>query len=137
MLLHLTPPRVVCGYPINSNDVDQFFALFCMYIANNRDAWMEIMDIAYALYEGKNVILLMGTGDIFRDNFTVVLQKYFLDIFGYVSNIVVDPVDLDTLVDGTFSISGLSELDCQKERYIALQSSEYGLDCGKGLDDYD
>jgi len=133
----LTPPKYVGGMYMDPNDPDKFYELYKIYLSQSTDAMLEIMDIAYALYEGMDVILLIGASDLYRDNLREAIAKLFIERYGYLSNIVMDVNDIETIKDNSFAIWGLMNFDKDKEWYTTVQTAYLGLNCGRSLDDYD
>ena len=108
----LTPNR------IDISDPGFYYENYKNYILNNHDAFMQMMDIVYKLYNGSDVILLIGPDDMFRTIFKESVAKFIQDRYGYISNFVSDPDDLIFIVEGDFSVEGLHNLDIDKEIYI-------------------
>ena len=135
-LNYLTPPRMVGGYPINYNDPTNFFILYQQYVLSDPNAFMELMDIIDALYDGYDVIILIGTDPI-RDVLTEALFKLIQTRYGYIGNIVMGPEDVEGLKQGSFSIFGLPNLDYDKEIYWQNIARTTNADVGRSLDDYD
>ena len=133
----LTPPREVSGFYMDPNDPNKFYELYKIYLSQNRDAMLEIMDIAYALYEGMDVILLIGADDLYRDTLRECIAKVFIERYGYLSSIIMDTNDIESIVDRSFAIWGLMQFDKDKEWYTTTQTACLGLNCGRSLDDYD
>ncbi|MBP5598333.1 MAG: hypothetical protein J6Y02_23400 [Pseudobutyrivibrio sp.] len=132
----LSPPRQVGGYVMDYSDPTNFFNLYMQYVLSDPNAFMELMDIVNALYEGEDVFILIGH-DTFRDILTESLAKLIQVRYGYIANIIMEPEDAYEVKQGTFSIFGLPNLDADKEMYWQNISATTNVDVGRGLDDYD
>jgi hypothetical protein len=135
-LISLTPPRFYdqFNHPIDFRDQELFGQYYTAYVLSNKEPFMALMDIVYNLYEGYDVLLLIGR-DEFRDILTETISKIIQQRYGYISNIISDLCDLEGLQEGQFSIQGLYTLDQDKEIYINNVSRD--IYQGGSLDDYD
>ena len=134
----LNPPlKSLSPYNIDFRDQENFGRLYTQYLLTNPQGFMALMDIVYALYEGEDVLLLVGHDD-YRDTLTEALAKVIQQRYGYNANIIHDPEDIECLVEGSFSIQGLYNLDQDKEIYVNNISRDLGVGYqGGSLDDYE
>lgn len=108
----LTPPRM------DISDPNAFILAYRDYVFNNHDAFMQLMDIVYKLYQGSDVILMVGPDDPFRTLLTEAISKVIQCRYGYISSFVNDLEDMNGLVEGEFTVEGLHYLDIDKETYM-------------------
>lgn len=126
-LFYLNPYR--CGAWQWSTMCDDFDTWYFQYIVSS-DAFREFVNFMRNVYNGKDVWVLVD----FSVETAVTVIEYLIQLiyssYGYVSNIVHEPEDLEGLKDGEFSSKGIQEFDNDLARYLET----YG---DRGLEDDD
>lgn len=118
----LIPPFQLQFFDERTFDINYFNWIF-----QDDTFFMELMKIMIPLYFGNNVFIAVTNENNMYDYLTESLQKLIQQRYGYISNIIYCEEDLDTLVEGSFHIMGISNLDIDKERFEILYSKMNGL----------
>lgn len=101
-------------------DSKDFDIAYYKYIIENNGPFYDFMKVVMGLYEGKDIIILIGVGEVF-DSIAESLQKMIQQRYGVVSYNAYCREDLEEIHDSSsFSIQGLYNLDGDKERYSEL-----------------
>jgi hypothetical protein len=120
--LNLLPPTT---QDYNYYDEKNFDLQYANHILTNESLFLELMKIIYALYEGKDVYILV-TRDEFFDMVTESLIKFIQQRYGYISSVLNEPSDIDYVDrEASFSIQGVFNLDQDKERLSYHIGSEW------------
>lgn len=104
----------------NLDDSQQFDIAFANYILSNDYRFRQFFNIIWGLYSGENVFILVSHSE-FYDMLNESLIKLIQQRYGYITNDIRDQDDVDYLVEGSFSIQGLYNLDQDKNRYFVNQ----------------
>lgn len=114
------------GSMLDFTNEDNFDIEYYQYIYSNDIPFMEIMKIIMPLYLGKDVFLLVSRGIDTFDKITESLMKIIQSRYGIVSMLLNDVTDFPSeydkmeMLNSGFSLSGLSCLDADRERYTFL-----------------
>jgi hypothetical protein len=108
--------------PFVSNDDKDFDINYANYILQSDKAFISLMNVIISLYSGNDVYVLIDH-DVYRDCITESILKFISERYGYNGCIIHEESDLETVVDGDFSIQGLFNLDVDKERYTKLTTT--------------
>jgi hypothetical protein len=115
-MMYLNP--YYCGaYNLNTN-TPEFDAWFINYISSDPNAFKEFINLVREAYNGKNLWILTDFDTETSTNVMEVIIKYILENYGYACNEVKTVEDLDTLVEGEFSDSGITFFDAHMENYL-------------------
>lgn len=98
---------------------DSIYFWYANYVMTYDEPFLDLMKIIYALYEGKDVAVIINTyvmdyADMIRD---LIFRRYNL-----ISYIIQDIIDLESVVECDFSIAGLEALDVDKQRMVSLMN---------------
>lgn len=108
--------------PFDIPYIDRNFDIcYFNYIFNNDNIFTEFMKIIMALYYGFDVYILVSKdeGQMY-DSISESIQKIIQQRYGILSNEINDIEDWDYLEESEFTIQGLYNLDCDKQRYSLL-----------------
>lgn len=119
----------VYGYDRTSVEFDRY--LFS-YIYDNDNIFMEFSKIFMSLYYDKDVVLLATRDEGIFDDILESLLKLVQQRFGVTASFVEDINDVDCIEESEFSIQGLYNLDMDKERFMLLYISMYGMETNGG-----
>ena len=111
-------------YPIGISSNYEFDMWYANFIINNSDTYKEFIDIMRYLYNGVDVCILIDLNLEFSNLLVESLSKFISERYGYISNIIKDPADIDNLREGEFSINGLLLLDQEFDKYICTYGSK-------------
>ena len=100
-----------------SYEFDMWYANF---LINNPDSYRCFLDIMRQLYNGMNVWILIDPRIEFSMVLVESLEKFILERYGYVSNIIRDPEDVFYLKEGTFDPKGFLLIDRELESYLRI-----------------
>lgn len=107
-------------------DIKEFDLEYYNYIMNNDNVFFELMKVITPLYNGQNVFLLIGEGEVY-DFVAESLQKMIQQRYGINSYFINDKEDYEDIKDKTnFSIQGLYNFDIDKEKYTNMLYEIYG-----------
>ena len=119
--LNILPP-----YECGLNNEEIFTQNYVQYIYGNDNIFMEFMSkVILNLYEGKNVYLV--TSNLLPD-IPDTISTILSDRYGYVSNMINEPEDWSTVVEGSFMPECIKFLDEDLERYRNLFIRFNGVD---------
>lgn len=110
--INYNPP----GFAVREEDFDNACFRLWNTIPEGR---REIIRIMINLYHGNDVVFLVDERLEYSVNLAETMMKYIQDIYGYRSNVLRTPEDIDTLVEGDFSELGLIKFDMDLEWYRA------------------
>lgn len=106
---------------IDDNNMEQ---VYHNVIMNNDNAFMMMMSIVLPLYEGNNVLLLIGENpelDILHE----CLTRYLQTRYGIIGNVIYDESDFDSCIDKQFTnMRHFIALDEDKKRWSYLYTSQ-------------
>lgn len=102
------------------NDDKQFDIDYANYIFSNDMTFMEFMKIAYPLYDGKDVFLLVSRNEDTHDIITESLCKLIQQRYGYNYQLLNTKEDIDYYDESDFNIYGIQTFDMDKERFTYL-----------------
>lgn len=105
------------------DDSQQFDIAFADYIMSNDYRFCQFFNIPLGLYYSYDVFVLISRNDFF-DILNESLMKLIQQRYGYVINEINTEEDLDYLVEGSFSIQGLYNLDLDNKRHLSLTVKE-------------
>jgi len=108
----LIPPGLIS----EDKDFDMYYANFIM---QNDNAFVELMNVMYNLYEGNLVYILIDYSD-YKNLLTESLIKFIQQRYGYNAYIVNTLEDFDHVRASEFSLSGVFNLDLDKKRFADL-----------------
>lgn len=101
----------------------EFDLAYANYIMNEDNAFMDLMKIIYPEYANSSeniIIYIMVNFDEIRVTVIESLVKFIQQRYGINCNIIYDPMDWEAVVPSEFHITGLYNLDQDKERYSEL-----------------
>lgn len=109
------------------NDIN-FDIQYANYIMNNDNVFVEFFQIIYNLYLGNNVFIAVENDPYFEwaENLLESLMKLIQERYGYPAVKIESEEDYifaESNFVGDFKDYGLYNLDCDKERFVALVSS--------------
>ncbi len=116
--LHLIPPLDLGSK--NEYDFDMKYASFLL---NDPNAFFDLMQIMYPLYEGEDVFLLVDDGPV-MEMLVESLQKFIQQRYGYNSAYITCVEDLLNANDGDFSELGTMNMRDDRERLSYMLESE-------------
>lgn len=99
------------------NSGKDFDYLYAQMITTDNYKFTEFMKIIMSLYMGKDVYVIIQKENELQEIVTESLQKYIQQRYGIISNIIYDVSDWEYVVECDFSITGLYNLDIDKNRY--------------------
>lgn len=106
---------------IDDNNMEQ---VYYNVIMGNDDAFMIMMSIVLPLYEGYNVLLLIGQNpelDILHE----CLSRYLQARYGIISNVIYEESDFDSCIDRQFTtMQNFLSLDEDKKRWSYLYTEK-------------
>lgn len=105
------------------DDSQQFDMAFANYILNNDYRFCQFFSIIIQLYYGNDVVVLIRQSE-FYDILNESLMKLIQQRYGYIINAVNTIEDLEDLVESSFSIQGLYNLDQDLKRYLSITIKE-------------
>ena len=105
------------------DDSQQFDISFANYIMSHDYRFCQFFEIILGLYCSFNVFVLVSKNEFF-DILNESLMKLIQQRYGYIVNEINTVEDLDCLVEGSFSIQGLYNLDLDNKRYLSLTVKE-------------
>lgn len=105
------------------DDSQQFDISFANYILNNDYRFCQFFKIILALYYSYDVFILVSKNE-FYDILNESLMKLIQQRYGWVVNEINTEEDLDYLVEGSFTIQGLYNLDLDNKRFLSLTVKE-------------
>lgn len=117
-LIYLNPYR--CGYYMSNTNTYEFDLWYANYMNSCPDAFREFVNLMREVYNGRIVYLLCDFSTEGGTNVIESLIKYILETYDYVSNVVHEEEDFDTLVEGEFSSAGIQKFDMQLEAYLRM-----------------
>ena len=117
--LDILPPANVVNYGDREFDI-----LYLDWIFNNDSVFFEFFNkVVYNLYLGFNVYIICERNDLFDPTLESIL-KIVQQRYGYNGAMINEPEDFDYLnQDETFSITGLVNLDNDKERFARIYTT--------------
>jgi hypothetical protein len=115
--LHLLPP-----YSLGAKSEYDFDVKYAQWIMNDKDAFIDFMQIIYPLYQGYDVFLLVDDGPV-MEMLVESLQKFIQQRYGYNSAYITCMDDLLNAEDGDFSELGTLNLQADKERLSYMLES--------------
>ncbi len=118
-LLEGFPRLNILPYNLRYSDEKEFDLAYALYLLENNIAFYDMMRIIYNLYLGIDVYVMVST-DQFSEILTESLMKFIQQRYGYNSNRVNEPSDLEYLINGDFSLLGIYNLDQDKDRFSYL-----------------
>lgn len=107
----------------NIDDSQQFDVAFANYIMSDDYRFCQFFNIPLGLYCSFNVFVLISKNEFF-DILNESLMKLIQQRYGYIINEINTEEDLDYLVEGSFSIQGLYNLDLDNRRFESLTVKE-------------
>lgn len=107
------------GSLMDFNDERMFDQWYANYLTTNNAAFIEMMNIIYDLYNGINVLILIGHDD-YKDIITESFAKFIQQRYGYNSNMLNDYNDWYYMRESSFTIQGIYNLDIDKERFVNM-----------------
>lgn len=116
--LHLMPPM-----NLGSKNEYDFDMKYAYYILNNPDAFIDLMQIMYPLYQGQDVFLLVDDGPI-MEMIVESFQKFIQQRYGYNSAYITCLDDLLNADDGDFSELGTMNMHDDRERLSYMLESQ-------------
>lgn len=117
-------PRLVYLFPAFDPSVprEQLEYQYYQYLAFNENAFVELMQIMFPLYEGKDVFICISTGDVnvMTSWMNELLMGYIKDRYGYMPVIINESEDIIAFneSDFRFSLQGILNMDSDRERYM-------------------
>lgn len=117
----LIPPFPASFY--DSEDEKQFDIAYASYILGDDKAFLDLMKIVYPEYEksSENVLsYILIDEDEIRTTILESLIKLIQERYGLSCNIIHEPEDWETVESSEFDITGLYNIDQDKERYSLL-----------------
>ncbi len=117
-ILHILPKE-----RFDIDDSQQFDIAFANYILSDDYRFCQFFSIILGLYYSYNVVVLISKNEFF-DILNESLMKLIQQRYGYIINEINTVEDLDYLVEGSFSIQGLYNLDLDLKRYLSLTVKE-------------
>ena len=115
--LHLMPPLDLG--PKSEYDFDMKYAA---YLLNDPDAFIDLMQIMYPLYQGDDVFLLVDDGPV-MEMIVESFQKFIQQRYGYNSAYITCLEDLLNADDGDFSELGTLNMHDDRERLSYMLES--------------
>ena len=116
--LHLMPPM-----NLGSKNEYDFDMKYAAYILNDPNAFFDLMQIMYPLYEGEDVFLLVDDGPV-MEMIVESFQKFIQQRYGYNSAYITCLDDLLNANDGDFSELGTMNMHDDRERLAYMLESE-------------
>lgn len=116
--LRLMPPSEIES--ISYRDERFFDQVYANYIFSDNDRFSRFMSVILSFYYGNDVYVMVDDSIDVCEIMIESLMKLIQQRYGIVSNYVKEMDDLNYLTEGTFSISGLYNLDIDKNRYMLL-----------------
>lgn len=92
-----------------------FDRMYVEYILNNNQVFYEFMKIMIPLYNGNDVYVIVSD---MLDYATESLQKFILARYGIIANNIYSLEDWATVMESSFNITGVYNIDIDKERFI-------------------
>lgn len=99
------------------DDSQEFDIAFANYIMNDNYRFDQFFQIIFPLYCGENVFVLTSSNEFF-DILNESLFKLIQQRYNFISNPINSKEDIEYLREGSFSITGLYNLDIDKERFF-------------------
>lgn len=106
-IMSLTPKRV-----LPSEGDERFEEWYYKYILEYNDTFLDFMSIIYKLYQGRNVCVLVDYR--FDEAYVTAITKIIAKRYGIIASAVLEPSDLDSVSETSFSKIGLRVLDSDK-----------------------
>ena len=107
------------GLMMDIYDERMFDQWYADYLMSNNAAFIDMMSIVYDLYNGINVLILIGKND-YKDIITESFAKFIQQRYGYNSNMLNDSDDWYYMKESSFTIQGIYNLDIDKERFVNM-----------------
>lgn len=112
----------------NTIDNKEFDLYYANSLLHDKTLFITYMQIIYDLYMGFNVFVLVnGTKGDYSEYAVESLIKFIQQRYGIISNVLESEEDFDTLVEHDFSLTGLYNLDIDKEKFNILTSDPVKL----------
>ena len=123
-MVNLIPPVKVSDY----RDEKEFDIMYANYIINNDNAFIDLMKIIYDEYDSGNIdpICILVERDEIRDCLTESLIKFIQQRYGINSYLINTVEDREYREPSSFDITGLYNLDQDKERFVLLTTAIEG-----------
>ena len=121
-IIYLNPYR--CNrweYSTLCNDFDIWYG---QYLQQSPDSFREFINFMRNVYNGKDVWVLVDFSVETAVSVVEYLIKYIYEMYGYVSNIVKEPEDLENLKEGDFSARGIQTFDQHLIYYLITHGSK-------------
>lgn len=96
---------------------------YANYLLTDVNAFKALMKIIYPLYCGDDVFCIIDRDD-YRELFLESILKFIQQRYGFNGYVISENDDFNYISDSSFSISGLYNLDIDKERYAILCQQE-------------
>lgn len=116
--LHLIPPL-----DLGSKNEYDFDMKYAYYLLNDPNAFIDLMQIMYPLYQGDDVFLLVDDGPI-MEMIVESFQKFVQQRYGYNSAYITCLDDLLNADEGDFSELGTMNMRDDRERLSYMLESE-------------
>jgi hypothetical protein len=121
-LRNLAPPLhtiILPGETLDFRDEKTFDLKYAQYLMNSDAAFYDLMRLVYSLYSNSSIFVIISRSE-YADIITESLIKFIQQRYGYNSNFIQESEDLDYLVESSFSVPGLYNLDIDKKRFVNM-----------------